>query len=132
MTVHVPTLAPHVRALLYMDTHEYQLVRFGRSVGSRTSNDTAEYVSIHLGLSELMARYEPRNLEVGIDSMMVIRDIWGGDAPMETGVETYSAAVTAAQSCLPNHRYMHLSDSEPNPADALATVGADIAALGPG
>ncbi|WP_459190942.1 ribonuclease HI family protein [Halosimplex sp. J119] len=109
-----------------------ELVRLGRPVGSRAGNNTAEYVALQLGLSELLARYEPRRLEVRIDSMTVIRDVWGGEAPTEPGVETYSEAVAAALSSIPEHRYTHLADSDPNPADALATVGADIAALGPG
>ncbi|MFD1589365.1 ribonuclease HI family protein [Halorientalis brevis] len=115
-----------------MDAGENELARLGRPVGSRTGNNTAEYVALQLGLSELLARYEPQRLEVRIDSMTVIRDIWGGNDPTEQGVETYSEAVTAALSSIPNHQYTHLADSDPNPADALATVGADIAALGPG
>jgi len=109
-----------------------QLARLGRPVGSQTGNNTAEYVALQLGLSELLARYEPQTLEVRIDSMTVIRDVWGGDDPTEPGVETYSEAVAAALSNVLDHRYTHLADSDPNPADALATVGADIAALGPG
>ncbi len=115
-----------------MDGSEEELARLGRPVGSRTGNNTAEYVALQLGLSELLARYEPRRLEVRIDSMTVIRDVWGGDDPTEPGVETYSDAVTTALSRIPEHRYTHLADSDPNPADALATVGADIAAFGPG
>ncbi|WP_415383212.1 ribonuclease HI family protein [Halosimplex sp. TS25] len=115
-----------------MDATEERLARLGRPVGSRTGNNTAEYVALRLGLSELLARYEPRRLEVRIDSMTVIRDVWGGDEPTEPGVETYSEAVRAALSDVPEHDYTHLADSDPNPADALATVGADIAALGPG
>ena len=115
-----------------MDAEEEELARLGRPVGSRTGNNTAEYVALQLGLSELLTRYEPRRLEVRIDSMTVIRDVWGGDDPTEPGVETYSQAVAAALSDVPEHRYTHLADSDPNPADALATVGADIAAFGPG
>jgi ribonuclease HI len=115
-----------------VDAAENQLARLGRPVGSRTGNNIAEYVALQLGLSELLARYEPRSLEVRIDSMTVIRDVWGGDDPKEPGVGTYSEAVAAALSIVPDHRYTHLADSDPNPADALATVGADIAALGPG
>ncbi|WP_226013544.1 ribonuclease HI family protein [Halomicrobium salinisoli] len=115
-----------------MDGAENQLARLGRPVGSRTGNNTAEYVALQLGLAELLARYEPSRLEVRIDSMTVIRDVWGGDDPTEPGVESYSEAVAAALSRVPDHRYTHLADSDPNPADALATVGADIAALGPG
>jgi ribonuclease HI len=115
-----------------MDAAENELARLGRPVGSRTGNNTAEYVALHLGLAELLARYDPRELEVRIDSMTVIRDVWGGDDPTEPGVETYSDAVATALSRVPQHRYTHLADSDPNPADALATVGADIAAFGPG
>ncbi|MFU8867200.1 ribonuclease HI family protein [Natronococcus sp.] len=115
-----------------LDAEENQLARLGRPVGSRAGNNTAEYVALQLGLSELLARYEPRRLEVRIDSMTVIRDVWGGEDPTEPGVETYSEAVADALSSVPDHRYTHLADSDPNPADALATVGADIAAFGPG
>lgn len=115
-----------------MDAEENELARLGRPVGSRSGNNTAEYVALQLGLSELLTRYEPRDVEVRIDSMTVIRDVWDGDDPTEPGVEAYSEAITAALSSVPNHRYTHLADSDPNPADALATVGADIAAFGPG
>jgi len=115
-----------------VDAADDQLARLGRPVGSRTGNNTAEYVALQLGLAELLTRYEPRRLEVRIDSMTVIRDVWGGDDPTEPGVEPYSEAVAAALSSVPEHRYTHLADDDPNPADALATVGADIAALGPG
>jgi ribonuclease HI len=115
-----------------VDAGENQLARLGRPVGSRTGNNTAEYVALQLGLSELLARYDPRKLEVRIDSMTVIRDVWGGNSPTEPGVETYSEAVSTALSSIPDHQYTHLADSDPNPADALATVGADIAAFGPG
>lgn len=115
-----------------MDAEEDVLARLGRPVGSRTGNNTAEYAALQLGLSELVTRYEPHRLEVRIDSMTVIRDVWGGDDPTEPGVEPYSEAVAAALASIPNHEYTHLADSDPNPADALATVGADIAAFGPG
>lgn len=110
---------------------ERELAQLGRPAGSNTGNNTAEYVALQLGLSELLTRYEPRKVEVRIDSMTVIRDVWGGDDPTEPGVDAYSEAVAAALSQIPEHRYTHLADSDPNPADALATVGADIAALGP-
>ncbi len=115
-----------------MDTTEKQLARLGRPVGSRTGNNTAEYAALCLGLSELLARYEPRSLEVRIDSMTVIRDVWKGEQPTEPGVEGYSKAIATALSGIPDQRYTHLADSDPNPADALATVGADLAAFGPG
>ncbi|KAB1190745.1 MULTISPECIES: ribonuclease HI family protein [Haloferax] len=114
-----------------MDAEENELARLGRPVGSRTGNNTAEYVALQLGLSELLTRYEARELEVRIDSMTVIRDVWKGNDPTESGVETYSEAIATALSTFPEHRYTHLADSDPNPADALATVGADIAAFGP-
>jgi len=114
-----------------VDAEEDELARLGRPVGSRTGNNTAEYVALQLGLSELLTRYEPRRLEVRIDSMTVVRDVWGGDDPTEPGVETYSEAIAAALSSVPEHQYTHLADDDPNPADALATVGADIAAFGP-
>jgi ribonuclease HI len=115
-----------------MDAAEDQLARLGRPVGSRTGNNTAEYVALQLGLSGLLTRYEPHRLEVRIDSMTVIRDVWRGDDPLESGVENYSEAISGALLGIPEQQYMHLADSDPNPADALATVGADIAALGPG
>lgn len=114
------------------DVEENALARLGRPVGSRTGNNTAEYVALHLGLAELLARYEPRSLEVRIDSMTVIRDVWKGEDPTEQSFWTYSEAIAEALTRIPNHRYRHLADSDPNPADALATVGADIAAFGPG
>jgi len=115
-----------------VDSAEDQLARLGRPAGSRTGNNTAEYVALQLGLSELLARYEPRKLEMRIDSMTVIRDVWGGEDPTEPGVGTYSEAIATALSNVPDHEYTHLADSDPNPADALATVGADIATFGPG
>ncbi|WP_224332652.1 ribonuclease HI family protein [Haloprofundus halobius] len=114
-----------------MDASEEQLANLGRPVGSHAGNNTAEYVALRLGLSELLTRYEPHSLEVRIDSMTVIRDVWEGNDPTEPGVETYSEAVEAALSSVPEHRYTHLADNDPNPADALATVGADIAGFGP-
>ena len=64
--------------------------------------------------------------------MTVIRDIWRGNDPTEPGMETYSKAIMKALLSAPDHRYTHLSDSDPNPADALATVDADVATFGPG
>ena len=115
-----------------MDADENQLARLGRPVGSRAGNNTAEYVALQLGLTELLARYDPRRVEVRIDSMTVIRDVWGGEDPTEPGTDAYSDAAIAMLERIPEHDYTHLADSDPNPADALATVGADIAALGPG
>lgn len=114
-----------------LDADGTELARLGRPVGSRTGNNTAEYVALQLGLTELTERYDPRSVEVRIDSMTVIRDVWGGDDPTEPGVDAYSDAVAELLAGIPEHRYTHLADSDPNPADALATVGADIAAIGP-
>ena len=114
-----------------LDAERNELARLGRPVGSRTDNNTAEYVALRLGLSELLARYEPCELEVRIDSMTVIRDVWDGTASPGPEVEAHSEAIAVDLSALPAHTYTHLTDSDPNPADALATVGADIAALGP-
>lgn len=113
------------------DTEGAQLARLGRPVGSRTDNNAAEYVALRLGLSELLARYEPRELEVRIDSMTVIRDIWGDDAPPEPELGPHSETIAAGLDTVPEHTYTHLADGDTNPADAIATVGADIAALGP-
>jgi len=115
----------------HLSEESEQLARLGRPVGSQTGNNTAEYVALQLGLSELLARYEPHSVEVRIDSMTVIRDVWGGGEPTESGVDGYSEAVATALAAIPEHHYTHLADSDPNPADALATVGADIAALVP-
>jgi ribonuclease HI len=79
-----------------VDAEGDRLLRLGRPVGPRTGNNTAEYVTRQFGLSELVARQEPRRLETRTDSMTVVRDGWGGDEPTEPGVETYSGAVTAA------------------------------------
>lgn len=117
--------------ILDADNEEAELARLGRPAGSNTGNNTAEYVALQLGLSELLARYDPQRVEVRIDSMTVIRDVWGGEEPTEPGVDAYSEAIAAALARIPEHHYTHLADSDPNPADALATVGADIAALGP-
>jgi ribonuclease HI len=114
-----------------VNTEADELARLGRPVGSRAGNNTAEYVALQLGLTELTTRYDPRSVEVRIDSMTVIRDVWGGDDPTEPGVEAYSDAVATMLADIPDHGYTHLVDSDPNPADALATVGADIAAMGP-
>jgi ribonuclease HI len=114
-----------------LDADEEPLARLGRPAGSHAGNNVAEYVALHLGLSELSRRYDPQTLEVRIDSMTVIRDLWQGEDPTEAGVDGYSDAIAILLAGIPTHRYTHLADSDPNPADALATVGADIAALGP-
>lgn len=101
--------------------------QLGRPVGSRTDNNIAEYAALQLGLDALAA-HEPASVEVRIDSMTVIEQIWReGDNP----VEPYGTAIKKHLSAVGSHEWTHLVDSDPNPADARATVGADIAALGP-
>lgn len=107
------------------------LAELGRPVGSRADNNTAEYAALLLGL-EYLARYiRPERVEVRIDSMTVIRDVWdGADGP--DGVAKYREPIRTHLAALTAHEWTHLADGDPNPADALATVGADIAELGPG
>lgn len=112
-----------------LQTAEETLAHLGRPVGSRTDNNVAEYAALHLGLEAVRAWGRPTAVEVRIDSMTVIDAIWGGEGDP---VEPYGAAIAAHLSALPSHEWTHLVDSDPNPADARATVGADIAALGPG
>ncbi|WP_434531827.1 ribonuclease HI family protein [Haloarcula sp. NS06] len=107
------------------------IARLGRPVGSRTNNNVAEYAALHLGLQALAARCDPESVEIRIDSMTVINHIWG-DSESTVKATPYSTAITDHLSALPAHEWTHLADSDPNPADAQATVGADIAALGPG
>jgi ribonuclease HI len=107
------------------------LAELGRPVGSRADNNTAEYAALLLGL-EYLARYiRPERVEVRIDSMTVIRDVWE-EADGPDGVAKYREPIRTHLAALPAHEWTHLVDSDPNPADALATVGADIAELGPG
>ncbi|WP_336338334.1 ribonuclease HI family protein [Haloarcula brevis] len=110
---------------------ETAIARLGRPVGSRTNNNVAEYAALHLGLQALTTRCDPASVEVRIDSMTVIDHIWG-HKENTVRATPYSTAITSFLSNLPAHDWTHLADSDPNPADAQATVGADIAALGPG
>jgi ribonuclease HI len=107
-------------------------VRVGRPVGSRTDANVAEYAALHLGLDRLLACCTPSAVEVRSDSRTVIDDVWGDGEPTVDGVTRYRERIAALLATVPDHRVVHLADHEPNPADALATVGADIAALGPG
>ena len=109
------------------------LVRLGRPVGSHAGNNTAEYAALGLGLAELLARADPAPavVEVRIDSRTVIDDVWGDREASVDGVERYRRQIAAFLTEIPTHRYRHLESADPNPADALATVGADLAALGP-
>lgn len=103
----------------------------GRPVGSRAENNTAEYAALHLGLEALASRCDPGAVEVRIDSMTVIDDVWGtGDGV--AAAAPYRPAIADRLSTLSECEWTHLADHEPNPADARAAVGADIAALGPG
>jgi len=106
------------------------LVRLGRPVGSRTDNNTAEYAALHMGLDHLLRRVDPRTVEVRIDSMTVVHDVWQGkNGP--ASVAPYRRPICDWLDAIPAHDWRHLADGDPNPADALATVGADIAQLGP-
>ena len=107
------------------------VAEFGRPVGSNAENNTAEYAALHLGLEALVSRCGPVAVEIRIDSMTVINDIWrGGDGV--AAAAPYRPAILEHLSALPACEWTHLADHEPNPADARAAVGADIAALGPG
>ncbi len=107
------------------------LAELGRPVGSRADNNTAEYAALLLGLDHLSAHVHPDRLEVRIDSTTVIDDVWG-DAAGPDGVRKYRAPIETRLGAIPDHDWVHLADDDPNPADALATVGADVAGLGPG
>jgi ribonuclease HI len=107
------------------------VARLGRPVGSNSGNNVAEYAALHMGLHALVTRFEPATTEVRIDSMTVVDDVFRGSDPAPDH-ETYSTAIEDLLSALPAHEWTHLVDSDPNPADARATVGADIAAIGPG
>nr|WP_241658455.1 hypothetical protein [Halorubrum sp. BOL3-1] len=105
-------------------------VRLGRPVGARLENNTAEYAALDLGLEALAARCEPAAVEVRIDSRTVIDGVWG-DADGLAAAAPYRLAIRDRVAALPACEWTHLADSDPNPADARATVGGDIAALGP-
>jgi ribonuclease HI len=107
------------------------LAELGRPVGARADNNTAEYAALQMGLDHLRRFVAPERVEVRIDSMTVIRDVWEREGGPD-GVEKYREPVVAALGQIPDHDWHHLVDSDPNPADALATVGADVAGLGPG
>jgi ribonuclease HI len=105
-------------------------VRLGRPVGAHAENNTAEYAALHMGLAGLAARCEPAALEVRIDSRTVIDDIWGQSEGLAAAAP-YRAPIRDRLDALSACEWTHLADSDPNPADARAAVGADIAALGP-
>ena len=115
-----------------LDTAGDELVRMGRPVGSRADNNTAEYVALQLGLAELLRRYDPAEVEIRIDSMTVIRNVWGDEPVTVEGTERYAEAAEELLARLPAQYWRHLVDSDPNPADSLATFGADVAGMGPG
>jgi ribonuclease HI len=142
-----PTSRPASRAVLYVDgssrgnpgpagagavvqVADEAVAKLGCPVGSRTGNNVAEYAALHLGLGALVERCGPESVEIRIDSMTVIDDIWGDgsaglDTPHDSAIDGYLARIPAVD-------WTHLADSDPNPADARATVAADIAGLGPG
>ena len=101
----------------------------GRPVGRHADNNVAEYAALQLGLRAVGA-YDPATLDVRIDSMTVIDAVWRDGST--DSFAPYSDAVAELLSGVPAHRWTHLVDSDPNPADSRATVGADIAAIGPG
>jgi ribonuclease HI len=107
------------------------LARLGRPVGSRADSNVAEYAALQLGLEALTAWCDPASVEIRIDSMTVVDAVWGDDAS-SSPVAPYYTAISDHLSAVATHEWTHLIDSDPNPADARATVGADIAALGPG
>jgi ribonuclease HI len=104
-------------------------VRLGRPVG-RAGNNTAEYAALHMGLEALAARCDPAAVEVRIDSRTVIDDVWGSGDGVDSAAP-YRPAIRDRLAALSACEWTHLADSDPNPADARAAVGADIAALGP-
>ncbi|ELZ42115.1 ribonuclease H [Halorubrum californiense DSM 19288] len=106
------------------------LLQLGRPVGTSAENNTAEYAALHLGLEAVAARCDPAAVEVRIDSRTVIDDVWG-DGDGVAAAAPYRPAIRERLGALPACEWTHLADSDPNPADARAAVGADIAALGP-
>lgn len=114
-----------------IQTDDTTLARLGRPVGSKTGNNIAEHAALHLGLEAIVTWFGAVPVEVRIDSMTTINNIWGDDTKGGS-YTTYSAAIQDHLATVASHEWTHLVDSDPNPADARAAVGADIAALGPG
>lgn len=113
-----------------MSEAEAPLARLGRPIGSNAGNNVAEYAALHLGLAQLLDRHRPATLEVRTDSTTLADDVWEGRSTVD-GCSEYSDAIHALLDAVPRHDWVHLADRDPNPADALATVGADVSALGP-
>jgi len=113
-----------------LQTDATTIACLGRPVGSNAENNTAEYAALHLGLEALVACCVPATVEVRIDSTTVIDDIWGQSDGIPSAAP-YKNDITERIASLPSCEWTHLADSDPNPADARAAVGADIAALGP-
>ena len=106
------------------------IINLGRPVGSNAENNLAEYAALQMGLEVALTRCDPKAVEVRIDSMTVINDIWG-DSDGLPSADVFKDTIVDRVSSLPKCEWTHLADSDPNPADARAAVGADIAALGP-
>ena len=114
-----------------LQTPDRQIARLGCPVGSHAGNNVAEYAALRLGLEALVTRCDPDAVEIRIDSMTVIEDIWGADS--SAGLDTqHTDTIHRHLSTVATYRWTHLADSDPNPADTRATVAADLAALGPG
>lgn len=113
-----------------LQTDGEPFARLGRPVGSHAENNTAEYAALHLGLDAIVSRCAPVAVEIRIDSMTVIDDVWG-DGDGVAAATPYRSPILTHLSALPACEWTHLADHEPNPADSRAAVGADIAALGP-
>lgn len=106
------------------------IAHLGRPVGSNAENNAAEYAALHLGLEAMAERFAPASVEVRIDSTTVIDDVWGTSEGIASAAP-YRSEIAERIAALPACEWTHLADSDPNPADARAAVGADIAALGP-
>jgi len=109
---------------------EATLACLGWPVGSHVGNNIAEYAALKYGLDAAITRFGSTAVEVCCDSLTVIKDIWG-DRQNAVEASAYRKPIENRLATLETHEWAHLTDDEYNPADALATVGADIAALGP-
>jgi ribonuclease HI len=119
------------------------LVHLGRPVGSSVGVDVATYAAVLLGIDGVRTRYDPATLELHVPSTPVVRDlrdlrIGTGDADdadadgdgRADAFRRYRPAVRDRLTDLPAPDLASPRPDDPTPADALATVGADLAALG--